>query len=75
MPNVVVDVVNLPASSSNVRDIVTEPGRSKRRRIETSFRPDFVTAFLVETFENLDVDVITDELVSISLIEEDPKTY
>jgi len=75
VPNAVVDVVNLPASSSDVRDIVTEPRRSKRRRIETSFESDFVTAFLVETFDNLDVDVITEELVSIFLVEEDPKTY
>jgi len=73
--SVVVDVVNLPASSSHVRDIVIELRRSKRCRIETSFGLDFVTTFLVETFENLDVDVITEELVSIFLIEEDPKTY
>ena len=32
VPNAVVDVVNLPASSSDVRDVVTEPRRSNRRR-------------------------------------------
>jgi len=75
VPNVLIDVVNLPASSSGVRDIVIEPRRSKRCRIKIDFRPDFVTAFLVETFENLDVDIITEEFVSIFLIEEDPKIY
>ena len=78
-PNVVPDVmpenVNLPTSSSDARVIVTEPIRSKRLITKTSFGPDFVTAFLVETFDNLDIDVITEELVSIFLIEEDPKTY
>jgi len=34
-----------------------------------------VIVFLVETFENLVVDVITEEFVSILLIEEDPKAY
>ncbi|XP_070045426.1 uncharacterized protein [Nicotiana tomentosiformis] len=46
--------------------------RSKRRRIEASFGPDFITTFLTE---NIDLDVWSDELVSIYLIEEDPKTY
>ncbi|OIT29810.1 hypothetical protein A4A49_65785 [Nicotiana attenuata] len=46
--------------------------RSKRRRIEASFGPDFITSFLTE---NIDLDVLSDELVSIYLIEEDPKTY
>ena len=58
----VVDVVNLSASSSDVKDIVTKPRRSKTRRIEISFGPNFVTAFVIETFENLDVDVITRNL-------------
>jgi len=62
VPNVVVDVVNLSASSSDVKDIVTKPRRSKTRRIEISFGPNFVTAFVIETFENLDVDVITRNL-------------
>jgi len=67
--------LNLPASSSNVRVTVTEPRRSKRRRIKTNFERDFVTALLVKTLHNLDVDVITDEFVSNFLIEEDLKTY
>ncbi|XP_070046392.1 uncharacterized protein [Nicotiana tomentosiformis] len=46
--------------------------RSKRCRLETSFGPDFITAFLTE---NIDLDNFGDELVSIYLIEEDPKTY
>ena len=69
------ETVNLPASNSDIRDVVTELRRSKRHRIETNFGPNFITAFLVETFDNLDVDVITEELLSIFLIEEDPKTY
>ena len=69
------ETVNLPASSSGVRVTETEPRRSKRRRIETNFGPDFVTAFLVETIGNLDVDVIIEEFISNFLIEEDPKTY
>jgi len=54
--------INLPASSSNNRVSVTEPRRSKRRRVETNFGPDFVTAFIVESINNLDVDVITEEI-------------
>ncbi|OIT06158.1 hypothetical protein A4A49_61510, partial [Nicotiana attenuata] len=46
--------------------------RSKRRRIEASFGPDFITTFLTE---NIDIDILGDELVSIYLIEEDSKTY
>ena len=58
-----------------IRVSITEPRRSKRCRVETNFRPDFVTAFLVETVDNLDVDVITEEFLSNFLIEEDPETY
>lgn len=46
--------------------------RIKRHRIETSFGSDFITTFLIENF---DIVVISDELVFISLIEEDPNTY
>ena len=35
--NVVPEHVNLPATSSSVRDLGTEPRRSKRQRTETSF--------------------------------------
>ena len=41
--------VNLPASSSNDRVLVTEPRRGKRRRVETNIKPDFVTPFIVES--------------------------
>ena len=79
MSNVIVDsaskTVNLPVSSPDVRVTKTEPRRRKRHRIETNFGPDFITAFLVETFDNMDVDVITEELVSMFLIEKDLKTY
>ena len=67
--------MNFPTSTSGDRVVTTEPRRSKRIRTETYFGPDFVTAFLVETFYNLDIDVITEELVSIFLIKEDPKAY
>jgi len=56
------ETVNLLASSSDVIVTETEPTRSKRRRIETNFGPDFVTAFLVEILDKLDVDVIIEEL-------------
>ena len=46
--------------------------RSRRRRIETSFGPDFITTFLIGNF---DIIVLNDELVSIYIIEEDLKTY
>ncbi|OIT33938.1 hypothetical protein A4A49_56152, partial [Nicotiana attenuata] len=46
--------------------------RSKKCRIEASFGLDFNTTFLTE---NIDLDVLSDELVSIYLIGEDPKTY
>jgi len=67
--------INWPASSVNDRVLVTEPRKSKRRRVETNFGPDFVKAFIVESIDNLDVDVIIEEFVSNFLIEEDPKTY
>ncbi|OIT03878.1 hypothetical protein A4A49_57621, partial [Nicotiana attenuata] len=62
----------VPSSSVTANEHENEPRRSKRRRIEASFGPDFITTFLIE---NIDSDVLSDELVSIYLIEEDPKTY
>ena len=59
-------------SSSALNEQVNEPRRSKRQRIESSFGPDFVTAFLVE---NNDIDKINYAFVLAFLIEEDPKTY
>jgi len=74
-PSSVSEQLKLPGPSSNDKDLVSEFRRSKRHRIETNFRPDFITAFLVETFEAFDIDALTEELVFIFLIEEDPKTY
>jgi len=67
--------LKLPGPSSNDKDLVSEPRRSKRHRTGISFGPDFITAFLVETFEAFDIDVLTEEFVFIFLIEEEPKTY
>jgi len=67
------EIVNLLASSSDVRVTITEPRRSRRCRTKTYFGPEFVTDFLVETLDNLDVDVITEEFASNFLIEEDLK--
>ena len=50
----------------------TEPRRSKRRRKENTFGPDFVTSFLIE---NSYCDRLGEDIVSLFLIEEDPKTY
>ena len=75
MSNVVPKHVNLPASSSSVRDLITEPRRSKRQRTETSFGPDFIISFLVEVLESFDVDALTNQFVSLFILEEDPTTY
>ncbi|KAL0286293.1 UNVERIFIED_CONTAM: Retrovirus-related Pol polyprotein from transposon TNT 1-94 [Sesamum radiatum] len=60
---------NLDTSSSSITTI-DEIRRSKRQRIERSFGPDFLTAFIVQ-----DLDRINDHVVSAYLVEEDPKTY
>ncbi|OIT00146.1 hypothetical protein A4A49_60136, partial [Nicotiana attenuata] len=62
----------VPSSSIAANDHENEHRRSKRRRIEASFSPDFITIFLIE---NIDLDLLNYELVSTYLIEEDPKTY
>jgi len=67
--------MNLPASSSSIRELVFEPRGSKRQRTETSFGPNFITPFLVEVFEKFDTDGLTNEFMSLFLLEEDPKTY
>lgn len=46
--------------------------RSKRPRTESNFGPDFITDFLIKSSN---MEKITDDLVFIYLIEEDPKTY
>ena len=65
--------INLPIFSSNDRVLATERRRSKRHEVKTNFGLDFVTAFIVESIDNLDVDVITEEFVSNFLVEGDPK--
>jgi len=61
--NVVPECVNLPASSSSVKDLVTEPRRSKRQRTKTSFDPNFVTSFLVGLLESFDTNALIVEFV------------
>ena len=43
--NIVSESMNLPASSFSIRELVVDPRRSKRQRIETSFGPNFITSF------------------------------
>ncbi|XP_070036525.1 uncharacterized protein [Nicotiana tomentosiformis] len=62
----------VPSSSVTANEHENERRRSKRHRIEASFGLDFITTFLTE---NLYLDILNDELVSIYLTEEDPKTY
>ncbi|OIT28554.1 hypothetical protein A4A49_65013, partial [Nicotiana attenuata] len=62
----------VPSSNVTANEHENELRRSKRRRIEASFGPDFITAFLTEI---IDLNVLIDELVSIYLIGKDPKTY
>lgn len=47
-----------------------EPRRSKRQRVETSYGSDFITSLLAEYSDKLN-----DDLVSIFLVGEDPKSY
>ena len=75
MSNAVSEYMNLPASSSSIRELVAEPRRSNRQRTETSFGPNFITFFLVEVLENFNTDGLTNEFMSLFLLEEDPKTY
>ena len=75
MSNVMPKHVNLPTSTSSVRDLVTKPRRSKRQRIKTSFGSDFITSFSIEVLKSFGVDALTNEVVSLFLLEEDPKTY
>ncbi|OIT27655.1 hypothetical protein A4A49_60428, partial [Nicotiana attenuata] len=61
----------VPSSNVTADEHENNLRRIKRCRIEASFIPNFITTFLTE---NIDLDVLSDELVSIYLIEEDPKT-
>ena len=69
---VLVEIVSMPTSSSIVRDSINEPRRSRRRKVETSFDPNFLTNFSIEDFE---VNFLTNESISTFFIQEDPKTY
>ena len=40
------------------RYLIDEPTRSKMRRVETSFAPNFITIFLIKDFN---IDAFTDE--------------
>ncbi|XP_075074780.1 uncharacterized protein LOC142162334 [Nicotiana tabacum] len=62
----------VPFSSVTANEHENKLRRSKRRRTEANFGPEFITTFLTE---NIDLDVLSNELVSIYLIEEDSKTY
>ena len=64
--------VNMHAFSSVVRDPIDELRKSQRRKVETSFGPDFLTSFLIEAF---DVNFLANELVFAFFIEEDPKIF
>jgi len=43
------DNVNMPTSSFVIKDLINEPMKSKRRRVETIFGYDFLTTFLLKT--------------------------
>ncbi|GKA62780.1 retrovirus-related pol polyprotein from transposon TNT 1-94 [Tanacetum coccineum] len=60
------------ACSTSLNNQENELRRSKRKRVDSSFGPDFITAFLVE---NDNLDKVNDNIVSVFLLEEDPKTY
>ncbi|OIT20557.1 hypothetical protein A4A49_63598, partial [Nicotiana attenuata] len=62
----------VPSSTATANGHENKLRRSKRCRIEASFGPDFITTFFTE---NIGLNILSDELVSIYLIEEDPKTY
>nr|GEV32689.1 hypothetical protein [Tanacetum cinerariifolium] len=59
-------------SSYNLNNQEFELRRIKRKRVESSFRMDFITAFLVE---NDNLDNVNDNIDLVFLLEEDPKTY
>lgn len=52
---------------------VTELRRSKRKRTETTFGPDFITAYIAFLVEN--IDRIDESFVYAFLVSEDPKTF
>ena len=62
--------VPIPLPNIHVDD--NGPRKSKRRRKETSFGPDFVTAFLIELN---DLNELDETFISLHMLEDDPKTY
>ena len=63
---------SLSLSASINVDESSDIWRSKRRRTETSYGPDCVTAFLTEL---RDLDEINEALVYVHMIEDETKTY
>ncbi|GAA0149688.1 transmembrane signal receptor [Lithospermum erythrorhizon] len=57
-------------STSNLQ--VDEPLKSKKARVEKTFGDEFITNFLLEIYS---YDLLSDELISTYIIEEDLKTY
>ncbi|GAA0152692.1 hypothetical protein LIER_11109 [Lithospermum erythrorhizon] len=74
VPNAHADLIDAHghASCSTSIDQVVEPRKSKRSRIEKIFGGDFISNFLSEIQS---FDLISDELLSAHIIEEDPNTY
>jgi len=66
---------SLLATSTSIRDITSSISRyqdlrrSKSARINTSFGPHFVTAFLVE------INIFDEQTMTAYLMQEDPNTY
>ena len=63
---------SIPSSSPIVQTDVVEPRKSKRRRTETSYGPDFLTVFLSELNN---VDEIDELVVFLHLFDDEPKTF
>ena len=64
--------VNMHAFSSVVRDPIDELRKSQRRKVETSFGPDFRITFLIEDFG---VNFLTNELVSAFFLSSRSKNF
>lgn len=62
----------MPLPSTIVQSENVQPRRSKRKKIETNFGPDFVTTFLTEI---LDVDEIDEQFVCLHVFDDEPKTF
>lgn len=65
------DSLQVPTTSSG-QGVVVPSRRSKRRRTETSFGPNFITSFLTELN---DFDELDELSVCCLLIDDEPKTF